>query len=820
MSIEAFFGLIALHESNVMKCNRLLPIISGLILQLISNSCAGQKIEVRAEIIDHQGSLPFGQLVVSDTTHLFIAGAIAEEGKLSVTIDTPGVYRFTFSAIGFVSKDTVVHLQSSIDLGSFLLLPAPSEMREVNVVAQKPLFEKTSEGTKMNVGQTMLSKSMNATEVITRTPGISIVSGKVNVNGRGEAVLIINGKETTLESFKSIPAGDLESVEVLTNPDARYDAKGKAVVIVTLKKDARQGYSVNLTNSTTLSMVKGAEITRYVLHAPNCAINFRKDKWNFTGYYGNEYGLNWSENVYNTFIAASSGQYITNGYYQEDNFSKGVHYYKAGAGYTINKQSEISFQYDGMHHYFELDVRQNGDYTNPQNELTQLRMQNDATTTLSNHSLNLNYSLRTDTLGSSLFAAAQFNRFENKLLDQITERIGTNSSDQTVYNRINDGLNVIQLSTIQLDYVKKYRSQTWEAGFKYGQATNDGEIHFYSKLFDQPDYTENLSIANSTTYTEEIPAVYINFKSSHKNWKFQAGLRAEYTFVESKSNRYNTAILDTSYLNIFPSARINYALSSNSFVGLNYSRKINRPVYQDLDPFLWYLDSLTSIQGNPALKPEYLHQMELRLGYQSFVLRGAYTISEQTIWAITAAGYSGENSVRYIKENLQHRYTTTLALDAPFEMGNYSSYNSIALNAYRFNDNRPEFKTGRIRPQFYLYSFHQFVVKNWFTIDGLFEYYGSSSDGFTKRSPYYYGTIGLSKSFWKEALQVQLNFNDIARTARFKGIRTINTYTNDYNQRFNTHYLRLTVTYNFSKLKAFNYQNKSVNETEFNRIKR
>lgn len=803
-----------------MRYSQLLLVITGFLFQLISISSSGQKLEVRAEIINHQSSISDGQLIVSDTSHLFIAGAIAEQGRISVVIDTPGVYRFTFSAIGFVSKDTMVHVQTSIDLGSVVLLPTLNEMQEVNVVAQKPLFEKTSEGTKMNVGQTMLSRSMNATEVITRTPGISIVSGKVNVNGRGEAVLIINGKETTLESFKSIPAGDIESVEVLTNPDARYDAKGKAVLIVTLKKYARQGYSLNLTNSTTLSMVKDAEITRYILHAPNCAVNIRKDNWNFTGYYGNEYGLNWSENVYNTFITANSGQYITKGYYQEDNFSKGVHYYKAGAGYTINKQSEISVQYDGMHHYFELDVRQNGDYKNPQNELTLLRMQNDATTTLSNHSFNLNYSLRTDTLGSSLFAAAQFNRFENKLLDQITEQILTNSTDQAVYNRINDGLNVIQLSTIQLDYVKKYRSQSWEVGFKYGQATNEGEIHFYSKLFDQPDYIENLSVANSTTYTEEIPAAYINFRCSHRKWKFQAGLRAEYTIVESKSNRYNTAILDTTYLNIFPSARINYALSSNSFLALNYSRKINRPVYQDLDPFLWYLDSLTSIQGNPALKPEYLHQLELRLGYQSFVLRGAYTISEQTIWAITAAGYSGENSVRYIKENLQHRYTTTIALDAPFEKGNYSGYNSIALNAYRFNDDRPEFKTGIIRPQIYFYSFHQFVVKNWFNIDGLFEYYGSSSDGFTKRSPYFYGTIGLSKSFCKEALQVQLNFNDIAHTARFKGIRTINTYTNDYNQRFNSHYLRLTITYNFSKLKGFNYQNKAVNETEFNRIKR
>lgn len=802
-----------------MKNTPCLLLFPGLFFLFFYSSLQAQKLNVRVLITGEQGIIPEAQLIVKDTSKYFITGTIAEQGRLEVAIDTPGFYIFSFSSVGYSQKDTLVLLQTSADFGVVYLQTLAGEMKEVNVVAQRPLFEKTTDGTRMNVGQTMLSKSINSAEVLTRTPGLTIVAGKVNVNGRGEAIIVINGKETTLESFKSIPAGDLESVEVLTNPDAKYDAKGKAVVIVKLKKYARQGYLITGNLSTTFSRGINNGYSRYIHYAPNIALNFRKDKWSYTSYYGNEYGLNWSENIYSTYIESQSGNYVTNGYYHEDNLSKGVHYYKAGIGYAINDRSELSLQYDGMHHYFELDVIQNGDYTSPWNELTRLRMQNDATTTLSNHSINLNYSLRTDTMGSNLFIASQFNRFENQLLDQITERVITTVEDN-FYNRKNDGFNEILLSTFQMDYVKNRKNSVWESGFKYSYASNDGRIRFYSKLSDEVNYMENTAVANSTEYTEQIPAVYVSYKYTSAKWRLRAGIRAEYTDVESRSNKYHTTILDTNYLNLFPSAGVHRLIGSKAFLSANYSRKINRPVYQDLDPFLWYLDSLTSIQGNPALKPEYLHQIELKVGYNSFVLRGGYTISEQTIWAITAPGSSGENSMRYIKENLQHRYTTTIAFDAPIEKGIYSGYHSMAVNSYKFNDNRPEFKTGRIRPQLYVYSFHQFAIKNWFSVDGLFEYYGASNDGYTRRAPYYYGTLGISKSFLNEALQLQLTCNDIARSARFKGVRTINTYTNDYNQRFSSHYFRITITYNFNKLKGFNYRNKSVNETEFNRIKR
>lgn len=278
--------------------------------------------------------------------------------------------------------------------------------------------------------------------------------------------------------------------------------------------------------------------------------------------------------------------------------------------------------------------------------------------------------------------------------------------------------------------------------------------------------------------------------------------------------------MDTTYHNLFPSAKITYQVNSKCQTYLNYSKKINRPIYQDLDPFLWYLDSLTSIQGNASLLPEMLHQTEAGITYNGFTLRAAYTISNRTIWAINSIGYSGPNSTVYRKENIKNRYITTVALDIPFEKKQYNSFTTLALNHFRFSDPRPGFEIGVIKPQFYVYTYHQYAIKEWIKLDLTGEYYGKTSDGFTIRSPYYYASFGCSKAFLKEQLSVQLLFNDVFRMARLVGDRTINTVNNTYAQRYATHFIRLSATYQISKGKSVTYKNKSVNESEFQRIKK
>lgn len=730
--------------------------------------------------------------------------------KLDSKTQTPNTFSLVLILIVIVnsmySQDTIDSIKRSIPM--------------VRIAADKPRIEKTNEGYIVHLDQSYLSKSINSAELLSRIPGINYINNKVNIFGRGESIIILNGKETTIESFKSLAVSDIRSIEIITNPSAKYDAKGKAIILVHLKKRLSEGYSNQLNESVTISPRSTSPLLKYTLNSINLNSNFRKEKINLTSYIANELGQNWMENNFSIQTITPIETYHTKGYYSEDNVNKGVFYYKLGVGYDINKKTKLSAQYDGFSHAFNLAVKQNSDYTSLHSPSTVIQMFNDAKTNLLNHSINLNLNHSMDTSGGTFFLGLQHNDFQNHLVDHIRETKTDPFQEDQSFNRKNIGTNSIILSTAQMDVSKKFGIGTLEIGGKYYQVINEGKINFYSKAETESDYIENSILANQTTYQERVPAAYILYNSSFKNWRIYAGIRAEYTDVNGFSHKLKSNFIDSSYFDLFPSLKIGYSISQKWNMSLGYSRKINRPIYQDLDPFLWYLDSLTSIRGNPNLQPEYINQIETNLSYNSFTLRGFFAQSESPIWAIIFPGNSGENSVSFSKTNFQKKYVANFAFDIPLELKNYSCTNTISTNLIKIEDHRTEFKTQNISPQFYFSTYHQYQFPKLFSIEVSGEYYGSINDGLTTRDPYYYVSAGISRNLFQNNISLQLFVNDIFQTARFSGYRVISNYQNTYRQQYSTQYIRLTVQCKFGKLKNFQYTNKAVNEKEFNRIKK
>lgn len=780
-----------------------------------------QKTSILAHVIDKDAIPLNGNYIVSDTMENYIKAGLYENGSLSLELNVPLSFKLKLSAIGYHNFELRIN-NPPIDtnLGNITLIKKVNQLKDVIIKHERPLFEKTLDGTKVNIENSILSKSANATEVLTKIPSLNVAAGKLNVFGRGEAIVLINGKETNLETIKSLPVNDIKSIEILTNPDARYDAKGKAVVIIQLKNHIYQGYSLNLSNNLTLGIVPKYTIGKYILNAPNTSLKLKWRKLEFESYYGNEFGKNWSENNFITTTTNSKGIFKKYGYYTEDNQNTSIHNYRAGLGFNLNSRALISAEYDGLSHLFNLDVKQNGDYFDPNLNLTKIRMKNDASTRLQNHSVNINYFQKLDSLGSSLFIGTQFNRFQNNLLDRITEII-TDSNNLSSQNRINDGLNVINLLATQLDYSHKGTNFGLDFGAKYSKNSNDGSIYFYSKAINEFDYKENPLMSNSTSYNESILAIYGLYKSKWNGVNYSIGMRWEHTNILGISNKLSKNLIDTSYSNFFPSLKFNFNLLPKWKVAISYSYKINRPIYQDLDPFLWYLDSLTSIQGNSSLKPEYLHQSELRLIHDKFVLRYSYTLANNVITQVMKQGSSGDNSILFTKDNIEKRTRHTIALELPLEFGNYSSYQTAAMNINQFQDSRDIYQSLVNSPQLYLYSYHSYKIPKWFTIEFTGEFYGRSFDGFTERKPYYYFSLGVSKSFLKdENLSCSLLWNDIAGTAEWAGKFNVHTFSNEYNQRFTTNYLRLSINYTIANKSSFNYKNQKINQAEFDRIKK
>lgn len=791
------------------------------IFEIIVFSLQSQNSSYLAKVVNYDGITLSGNYILMDTSENYIEGGIFEDGNIRLNLTASLPLKLTLTAQGFESRIILLDsLELNKDKKVIFLNALNKRLKEVQIKSRKPLFEKTTDGTKVNVDNSILSRSTSAMELLTKIPSVSVVSGKLNVFGRGEALVIMNSQVISIESIKSLPVNDIKSIEIITNPDVRYDAKGKAVILIQLKNYLFQGYNLNITNNTTLGIVPEAYLGKYIINAPNIGFKLRKNKWEFESYYGNEYGQNWSENKFITSTNTPLGYYKKYGYYTEDNKNNSIHNYRAGVSYKLNSQSQLTAEYDGLSHLFYLDVKQNGDYIDPFNNLVKINMVNSASTRLQNHSGNLNFFHKLDSLGSNMFAGIQYSSFQNGLLDNITENI-SNPINAFSYNRINDGFNQIYLHTGQLDFSLKKSKYNLDFGGKMMRSRNDGRIQFFTKSESERDYIENTLLANSTTYREDVAALYANYKSTWNGVQYSFGLRWEYTYAQGFSNKFNQKIIDTSYHNFFPSLKFNFKLNRNFKLAASYAYKINRPIYQDLDPFLWYLDSLTSIQGNSNLRPEYIHQSELRCIHDRFVLRYSYSLARSVITPVMKQGSSGDNAVIFTKDNIEKRHRHSLALEIPFDLNKYSSYHTLALNFNQFNDSRPIYTALSNSPQFYAYTYHSYKIPNWFTVEFTGEFYGRSFDGFTERKPYYYFSLGLSKTFFKEdALSVSLLWNDFAQTALWAGKFNVNTFSNEYNQRSTTSYIRLTLNYTYTNKTAFCYKSQKINQTEFDRIKK
>lgn len=799
-------------------------LLMGVLILLYANqSLNAQNIIVHLKADSMQ---LYGNYILSDSSSKMLDGGIISGNTFSLKELRNENYHLWISVSGFKEVDTSFHSQNLTTL-NVVLNPIRNQLKDVKIKAVRPIFETGVNGTIVRIENTLFSRSANALELLGRMPGVSVSGNKVNVFGRGEALIYLNGREISFENYKSLPPGEIQQIEINQNPDAQFDAKAKAVILITMKKHYSQGFLATLNDAISSYIylrgqaAKQLPARNYLMHTPSLALSLRKNHWEFSGYYANELGTNYSQNEFKTSVTAGSGSYIKDGFYAENNRCLGIHTYRLGIGYQPNEKTNWSVQYDGLSHNFKLDVLQLGEYRNPQNELTTIHMTNAASTRLLNHSFNVNLLEKTSQRGDQVFVGLQWNQFENNLLDQLTESINQ-SSDLSLNYRKNVGYNRIQIFSAQVDRIRKLKHEIkLESGLKVSNIENKGRVQFFSKSSDESVYVENLNFANATRYQERVLALYTKINKSYRKLQGSLGLRAEMTKAKGLTSRQEVPLIDTQYFNVFPSARLSMQWNTNWSTTGSYTYKINRPLYQDLDPFLWYLDSLTSIQGNSNLVPEFLNQCEFRLNYKQFTFRYGFTLSKRTIASVMKTGYSGVNSVIFTKDNIQQRITHTLALDLPYEKGRYSGFTTLAFNRYQFNDERPVYQARQASPQWYIYSYHSMKWPLRITTELTAEYYSRSYDGFTRKLAYYYFSLAVSRTFLKnQSLIINLLWNDFARTAVWGGEFAVNTFRNQYSQRFPTDYIRLSLNYTLQSKTEFRYQNKNVNEAEFNRIKR
>lgn len=540
----------------------------------------------------------------------------------------PGTYRVTITAVGFAAYTSDVIALAGNEQQKLpaieLAIADASQLNAVTVTARKPFVEWKIDRTVINVDALISNAGTSALDVLDKSPGLLVdQDGNVSMNGKSGVVIFIDDKPTYLNGadlasyLRSLPAGTLESIEIMTNPPAKYDAAGNAGVInIKTKKLKQKGFNGNLSPSYQ----QGA----YPKTFNSLNLNFRNNAFN---YYVNA-GYNYSENFNDLLIQRRyvNGDGTPHSLFSQNSWIKRKDRsgsLRMGIDYTMDKFNSIGLVLNGTTRKNNNAVDNNSYLYNGAGSLDSLiTADNMDERTFSRGSIGISYRRKYKEPGRELGVDVDY--IYNESDASQLYRNASYRSDNSLKGR--DELtgklpSYINIYSFKADYTHPLANGfKAEAGIKGSLIKTNNIAEYYITIANStnPDYDKT----NHFTYRENISAAYLNFSKEWKRVTVQFGLRGENTIMRGHQLG-NLVKPDSSfkrdYINLFPTVYISYKLDSaaNNQLIFSYGKRIQRPNFSNLNPFISPLDKFTFYVGNPFLQPTLTHTVDISHVYRN-----------------------------------------------------------------------------------------------------------------------------------------------------------------------------------------------------------
>jgi len=768
-----------------------------ILLQKFSDSSI-----VKTNITDSKGSFSFEEVVAAD---------------YFISITNIGYQKY------FSEKFTVKEGEGFI-LPSASLLITEKNLEGVTVTGKKPIIEVKADKTIFNVENSINATGSNAFELLQKSPGvITDKDDNISLKGKNGVRVYIDGKPTQFSSadlaayLKSINSVDIESIEMISNPSARYDAQGNAGIInIKLKKNKKLG----LNGSASAGFNMG------INPKTNSAfsLNYRNKKANWFSNYSN----NWSKNESDFFLFRKQIDSIYN--QTSKQYSEGwSHNLKAGADFFLTKTQTFGFiaTLNGS------DMQNRTESQTPISSITNgklgqiLRAGNTLPNESKNGNFNINYRFA-DTSGHELNVDADYGLYTNRRTSYQPNAYYAPDNKELQYekNYRNRTPTDIAILSAKIDYETPFKKGKLGFGAKFSDVKTDNTFDFYN-VITNIDYLDS-GRSNSFSYNENINAAYINYnKPLNQKWAIQTGLRVENTISDGKLTRVDGVAqtddrVKRNYTDFFPSAAITFNQSMKHIFNLTYSRRIDRPNYQDLNPFENKLDELTYQKGNAFLRPQYTNSVELTHTYK---YRFNTTVSYSHIKDYRAQVIDTAEKIRsYITQrNLASQDIFNINFSLPFQV---TKWWSIYANINAFHSlYKADFGEGK-QVNIGVNSASIYMQQS-FTIG---KGYTGEISGFYSSPSVWAGTfkskaignldIGIQKQLLKGKANVKVSYTDLLHTLRWRGISDFGAAYIDVKGNWESQQIRMNFTYRFgnNQVKAAR-QRKTAAEEEAKRTK-
>ena len=606
---------------------RIFTLTALLLFSLVATSVAQNTTSIKGYVQDKNNkalqSVSVSLLRLKDSALLKTAITDAG-GSFEIKTKKEGSYLLGYSIVGFEKIFIPIPEFKSgekITAATVSLQAVSNNLKEVTVISKKPLIEVKADKTVFNVEASINATGSNALELLQKSPGMQVDNNEnISMKGKTGVKVYIDGKMMQLNSkdladyLKSINSNDIEAIEMISNPSAKYDASGNAgIVNIRLKKNKKYGTNGSINAGLVQGYTpKGNE---------SLNLNYRDKKVNLFANAGVNIGT--YESKMNLYRKQKDTLYDQKSVNTNNRKSTNI---KAGADFFVNAKNTIgimassNFSNNEGHNVSNTPIT----YLPTNTFIKTLQAFNRTPSARNNSNFNLNYRY-IDTTGREINFDADYGLFRGTGTSfQPNNYLGANN--ELLYNitNRNNTPTDIDIYTAKIDAEQNVGKGKLGYGAKTSYVKTRNTFDFFNdNNLGVPE--KILSKSNGFVYKEQVNAAYVNYQQQlNAKWSLQAGLRLEQTNSKGVLTRADGVVqadntVKRNYLDYFPSTAITYNINKNNSLNLTYSRRIDRPSYQDLNPFENKLDELTYQKGNAFLQPQYTDNIELTHTFMGFI---------------------------------------------------------------------------------------------------------------------------------------------------------------------------------------------------------
>ncbi len=664
----------------------------------------------------------------------------------------------------------------------------PEQLTEVVVESEAKAITNKNGNLKIDVANSVYKSQPNTIDLLSKLPKIQVSPDResISIIGKGNPLLYIDNQKANMNDLNTLDVSDIKTIEIIDNSPSKYEADGRAVILITRKFSKKEGYKVSLSEY--------AVFKKYFNNYAGINSSLKTGKLEFKANFNYNQIKVWESNG-NDFAISDydiKSKYLVTAVTKRPQFL-----YGGGVFYKINEDDYFSANVSGrtQDDIFNIITSTHNEQGSDVDDVNTLN-KNDESRNFTNGFLNYNHNFKG--INTVLFTGIQYSNFNQQIASVIWNDYNDVGSVLSQYRNQKFDVNVF---SGRIDLETKFKNEMrLEIGALYLQA--EADTHFDTENINPP-----ITDISHYNYSEQNAAAYSQFSGTYKKFNYTAGLRAENTIVKGKYDTETGLSINKNYINLFPKVQLKMVIDSSNTIRLNYAKSITRPNFSSTSQVTAYINPYFVWSNNINLDPTISDEISFTYQYKENTVRLIANRSSNPVY-YGASYNNSQNLLTFTTTNFDRQSEMAIEITVPFKYRFWSTTNVLNVGQTKIEDNSAVIN--KSKPSVYFYSNHIFTLKDKteFALTGWG--YTTQKLGIFERSGLFTFDASVSKTFFKQ-LSCSVSWNDIFRKMTFKENFIINSVSAKGVYYTDSHSVSFSLKYSFGKIKSA-YVEKSVDE--------